>query len=106
MAINPEPLERMLANGQESAVLRFSLGNAYLELAPTRAVGHFLRATELDPDYSAAWKMLGRAYVATGAAALARRAFERGIEIAQAKGDVQAAKEMRVFLNRLNRAPE
>jgi hypothetical protein len=29
--------------------------------------------------------------------------YLRGIEVAEAKGDIQAAKEMRVFLNRLKK---
>jgi Tfp pilus assembly protein PilF len=96
-------LERLLAAGQDSAVLRFSLGNAYLGNDPRRAADHFTRATELDPNYSAAWKMLGRAWDAAGEHAPAAAAFEQGIAIAEQRGDLQAAKEMRVFLRRLTR---
>lgn len=103
MTARADALERLLAGGQDTAVLRFSLGQAYLETDPTRAALHFRRATELQPDYSAAWKMLGKAYAATGALSLARDAFERGIAVATGRGDVQAAKEMQVFLKRLNR---
>jgi hypothetical protein len=31
--------------------------------------------------------------------------YEQGIEAAEANGDLQAAKEMRVFLNRLRKGP-
>lgn len=105
MTTRIEALEQMLARGQDSSILRFSLGNALLEIDPGRAAAHFARAVELQPDYSAAWKMLGKAYAAAGDAASARAAFERGIEVAISRGDVQAGKEMQVFLKRLNRPP-
>lgn len=97
-----ERLEQMLAAGEDNALLRFSLGNAYLKSDPAAAAQHLRRAVEHDPDYSAAWKLLGRAEAAAGETAAARASFERGIEVAEARGDVQAAREMRVFLKRLD----
>jgi predicted Zn-dependent protease len=97
-------LEAMLNRGQDSALLRFSLGNEYLganEYIP--ATEHLRRAVELDPEYSAAWKLLGRALTAQSAIAEAIDAYRRGIEIAAANGDRQAAKEMTVFLRRLEK---
>jgi len=99
-------LERLLAGGQDSAVLRFSLGSAYLETDPERAAHHFESAVVLKPDYSAAWKMLGKAHTAAGNIARALEAYAQGIAVAQAKGDVQAEKEMQIFLKRLSRAPQ
>ena len=58
----------------------------------------------LDPGYSAAWKLLGKAAAAAGDAAAAIAAYRAGIEAAERKGDKQAVKEMRVFLRRLERA--
>ena len=98
-----ERLEALLATQGESALLRFSIGNAYLESSPALAVEHLHRAVALDPEYSAAWKLLGRALVANGAGVAARAAFEQGIEVAKRRGDVQAAKEMHVFLRRLQK---
>jgi Tfp pilus assembly protein PilF len=94
-------LEAMLAAGEDTALLRFSLGNAYLNHDPTRAVTHLRCAVALDPAYSAAWKILGKALIANGEEAAAIDAYRRGIEIAEAKGDIQAAREMRVFMQRL-----
>lgn len=95
-------LEELLARGQDNALLRFTLGNArYEENRFDEAERHLARAVELEPQYSAAWKMYGRALLAAGHAARAKAAFERGISVAQARGDVQAAKEMTVFLKRL-----
>ena len=96
-------LEALLASQGESALLRFSLGNACLEDAPAKAAEHLERAVALDPDYSAAWKLLGKALAANGDTQKAQRAYEQGIAVAEKRGDIQAAKEMRVFLKRLVR---
>lgn len=98
-----ERLEAMLAQGQDSAMLRFGLGQAYLEKDPAEAARHLREAITFDPDYSAAWKMLGRALDAAADTSGAVGAFEQGIAAAERKGDVQAAKEMQVFLKRINK---
>lgn len=97
-------LEAMLASGHETALLRFSLGDLCLndgEAGP--AAAHLARAVELDPGYSAAWKLYGRALTAAGDDAGAQQAFARGIAVASQQGDHQAAKEMRVFARRLHK---
>ena len=97
-------LEKMLAAGRDTALLRFGLGSEYLKLKqPAEAAVHLRRAVELDPGYSAAWKLLGRALAEAGDAAGARKAYQEGIAHAEAKGDIQAAKEMRVFVRRLDK---
>jgi predicted Zn-dependent protease len=96
--------ENMLASGKDNALLRFSLGNAYLGAGePARAVPHLYKAVEHDPGYSAAWKLLGRALNESGEAVRALEAYRHGIEVAEAKGDVQAAKEMTVFARRIEK---
>ena len=65
---------------------------------------HLQKAVEHDPRYSAAWKLLGRALNESGEAQSALEAYRQGIEIAQAKGDVQAAKEMTVFARRIEKS--
>ncbi len=96
--------EKLLASGQDNALLRFGLGQAYLQANEfTKAVGHLQRAVVHDKNYSAAWKLLGKALAAHGDDAAAIQAYQQGIIIAEAKGDVQAAKEMRVFLKRLQK---
>jgi predicted Zn-dependent protease len=95
-------LEAILARGQDSALLRFGLGQEYLKLDQIgKAVAHLRKAVELDAGYSAAWKLLGKALADAGYVDDARRAYESGIRAAQDKGDIQAAKEMGVFLKRL-----
>lgn len=100
-------LEKLLAGGRDDALLRFSLGGACLrEGDAAGAVEHLERAVVHQPGYSAAWKLLGQAHLAAGETAAAATAWTRGIEIAAARGDVQAAKEMRVFLKRLQKQGE
>jgi len=97
-----ENLEAMLAAGKDDALLRFSLGNAYLKEQPALAAEHLARAVELNPEYSAAWKIYAKALAGSGREHEAREAYARGIAAANRNGDIQAAKEMGVFLRRLN----
>ena len=99
-------LRAQLGGPRDGALLRFSLGNALLAHGDAfGAVVALREAVAFDANYSAAWKLLGRALSESGDAAAAMRAFEHGIEIAQARGDTQAAKEMAVFLRRLQKTP-
>jgi len=94
----------MLAAGRDGALLRFSLGNEYLKAGDAgRAAEHLARAVALDPKYTAAWKLYGRALAAAGTVDAALAAYREGIAIAAAKGDRQAEKEMRVFARRLEK---
>ena len=103
--MNPaERFEALLAAGKDNALVRFSLGMQYLNAGDhARAAPHLRAAVAHDPGYSAAWKLLGRALGQAGARDEAREAYRRGIEAAEAKGDKQAAKEMAVFLKRLDK---
>ena len=97
-------LEALLAKGTDNALLRFGLANEYLKLGQfEQAIGHLRKALAHDPKYSAAWKRLGKALADTGRTEEAGTAYENGIKAADEKGDVQAAKEMRVFLDRLRK---
>ena len=100
-----ERLRALCGGPRDGALLRFSLGTALLgDGAAADAAIEFRRALEFNPDYSAAWKLLGRALVESGDAAQARQAWNDGIGAAQRVGDVQAEKEMRVFLKRLDKS--
>ena len=99
-----ENLEAMLAAGQDNALLRFTLGNVLLKQGETQgAVEHLRQAVSQDPGYSAAWKVYGKALQALGDAEAAAKAYETGIAAAGKKGDIQAAREMQVFLKRLRK---
>lgn len=97
-------LEAMLARGEDNALLRFTLGNILFQQKQyAEAEPHLARAVELDPDYSAAWKIYGRTLGAAGKIPEAINAFKQGIATAERRGDIQAAKEMTVFLRRLEK---
>lgn len=101
-----ENFEKMLAAGKDNALLRFTLGNAYLGAGDAvKAVPHLQKAVEHDPAYSAAWKLLGKALNESGNAQAALAAYQQGIQVAEAKGDKQAAKEMAVFAKRIEKSP-
>ena len=101
MAALIEKFEQMLAVGKDNTLLRFSLGNEYLKIADfEHAILHLKRALGHDPDYSAAWKLLGKAYTGAKRFQEAIDAYRKGIEVAEKKGDVQAVKEMRIFIKR------
>lgn len=98
-------LEALIAAGKDGPTVRFGLGKACLERSdPIASRRHLERAIELDPSYSAAWKLLGRACAEGGDTDAAAQAWRRGIASATERGDRQAAKEMGVFLRRLERA--
>jgi tetratricopeptide (TPR) repeat protein len=97
--------EAMLRRGQDSALLRYSLGAEYLKGdAVMEALPHLAEAVKLDPTYSAAWKLYGKALTAADRHDEAIAAFDRGIQVARDKGDIQAGKEMAVFRKRAERA--
>lgn len=99
-----ENFEKMLEQGKDSALLRFALGNEYLKADnPCNAITHLREAVRQDPKHSASWKLLGRALTETGALAEALEAYRQGIAVAEAKGDLQAAKEMTVFARRVEK---
>lgn len=98
-------LEALLARGQDNALLRYGLGAEYLKAQRYADAAIQLRAAVThDPNYSAAWKLLGQALAGAGDAIQARSAFDAGIRVAETKGDIQAAKEMKVFRKRLDAA--
>ena len=99
-----ENFEAMLAAGRDNALLRYSLGNEYLKQGEAaKAAEHLARAVEHDPKYSAAWKLLGRALAEARRLDEALAAYRQGVAVAEARGDVQAAKEMAVFARRIEK---
>lgn len=100
-----ERFEAMLAAGRDNPLLRFTLGSEYLKCnEEAKAAEHLRAAVAQDAEYSAAWKLLGKALQQTDDRDGAIDAYRNGIAAAERKGDKQAAKEMTVFLRRLTRA--
>ena len=97
----------MLERGQDSEMLRFTLGSAYFkEGEASLAVEHLEKAVAMKPDYSAAWKMLGRALAAADRLTDALTAFDQGLQVAESNGDKQTAKEIAVFRRRAEKQLE
>jgi len=99
-----ENLQRMLERGQDSPLLRFALGQECLKAGDfVTAIDHLRQAVDQNPRYSAAWRALGEAHTRAGSPERAAAVYEHGIAAANAAGDIQAAKEMTVFLKRLRK---
>jgi len=95
-------LKKILEQGQDSVILRFGLGNALFKSGQAaEAISHLKVAIEFDPEYSAAWKILGKALVDVGDKEQAIVVYEKGLLVAEKKGDRQAVKEINIFLKRL-----
>lgn len=85
-------------------MLRLTLGNAYMRNGEQEtALRHLREAVRLDPDYSAAWKGLGRALVEADRPQEALQTYRQGLEVAERHGDMQIVRELKVFIRRLER---
>ncbi len=97
-------LEKLIGTPRDNALLRFGLGNEYLKAGNAAvAVEHLTQAVTQDPTHSAAWKLLGKALADCERPRDALQAYRQGIETAEKKGDKQAAKEMAVFVKRIEK---
>jgi len=100
-----ENLCAMRGGPRDGALLRLTIANARLARGETSlAIEELREALNFDPDYSAAWKLLGKMLVAAGDIAAAIETYQSGIAAAIRRGDKQAEKEMTVFLRRVARA--
>lgn len=101
MAIT-DNLEKLLADGQDNAMIRFGLGSAYFNAGRfAEAIPHLKQCIGHDVDYSAAYKLLGKALVKEDQEEEALKVFETGLPIAIAKGDKQTEREINAFLRKL-----
>lgn len=99
-----ENFEKMLAAGKDNLLLRFALGNEHFKLGGFAAARvHLEAALAFDPHHSASWKLLGKALSESGDLAAALETYRCGIAAAEAKGDLQAVKEMQVFARRIEK---
>ncbi|MEM9304557.1 MAG: tetratricopeptide repeat protein [Pseudomonadota bacterium] len=96
--------ESLLASGRDDPMLRLTLGQGYLAQGrPDDAAAQLRAALEAKPDYTAAWKFLGKALEAAGDLEGARSAWAEGLAVADRTGDRQIEREMQVFLRRLDK---
>ena len=97
-----EQLKQLAEVDPEDPVVFYGLGSEYLRRGDAAAAAEALhRCLELKPDYSAAHRELGRALEKLGRVEEAVAAYRRGHEVATEKGDLQTAREISIFLKRL-----
>lgn len=96
-----EKLLKMLEDGKDAPLLRFSLAKAQMAARQfDDAAQHLREAVHQDPDYSAAWAALGECLMHLGDDDGAVAAWVEGIAVAMKKGDIQAKRQMDVRLRR------
>ncbi len=97
-------LEKLLDSERDGAVLRLTLARALLQQQqPELALVHLHKALNFDPDYSAAWTLLGQIHADQGREEDALKAWQQGLRASAARGDQQAGKMLQVFVRRLRR---
>lgn len=99
-----DQLRALCGGPRDGALLRLSIANALLQAGERdSAIAQLREALRFDPEYSAAWKTLGRVLADGGEVRAAIAAYRDGIAAAHKRGDKQAEKEMVVFLRRLEK---
>lgn len=95
---------KLLERDPENPMVLYSLGNElFKEEKYTEAREYLSRAVRNKPDYSVAYRTLGRTLYELGEDAEARRVFAEGREVAERNGDLQTVKEIDVFVRRLEK---
>jgi len=97
-----QQFEEFLKTNPDNALFQYSLGLEYLRVGNAeKAITPLRAAIRLQADYSAAYRELGKALTQAGLTEEAVQTYREGINVAKGRGDLQTAREMRVFLNRL-----
>ncbi|MGV1759584.1 tetratricopeptide repeat protein [Rhizobium sp. A22-96] len=90
-----------LESGDDGPLLRFALGKSLLDASDANgALPHLREAVRQNSDYAAAWAQLGRCELALGAEDAAIEAWSRGRDAARRHGEVQAERQISVWLRR------
>ncbi|CAA9465522.1 MAG: TPR repeat [uncultured Rubrobacteraceae bacterium] len=99
-----EMFRKLLQRDERNPMVLYSLGSElFKEGKYAEARDQLRRAVEHKPDYSVAYRALGRAHFELGEGAEAGRVFEEGRRVAEANGDLQTVKEIDVFKRRLEK---
>ena len=99
-----EMFRKLLEKDPENPMILFSLGNElFKEGECAQARTHLRRAIENKPDYSVAYRTLGRVHYELHGDAEARQVFTEGREVAEKNGDLQTVREIDVFMRRLEK---
>ncbi len=99
-----EMLKQMIAQQPDNPLFYYTLGKELLTAhQPVEATEALRRAVDLNPNYTAAYRELGRALTQAGNIEEAKGVYRKGIEVGEKTGDLQTVKEMQVFLRRLEK---
>ena len=103
-ASRTDMFRKLLQRNPENPMVLYSLGNElFKEGRYGEARDYLQRAVANKPDYSVAYRMLGRAHYELHENTEARSIFVKGREVAQNNGDLQTVKEIDVFMRRLQK---
>jgi uncharacterized protein HemY len=95
---------KLLERDPENPMVLYSLGSElFKDKKYSEAREHLILAVRNKPDYSVAYRTLGRTLYELGEDDEARRVFDEGREVAQKNGDLQTVKEIDVFTRRLEK---
>ena len=98
---------KLLAKDPDNPMVLYSLGSELFKEGRFEEARDLLqRAVENKPDYSVAYRMLGRAHFELHENSEARNVFLKGKEVARKNGDLQTVKEIGVFMRRLEKREE
>ncbi len=96
--------EKMLDLSNDNALVRFTLGSAFLKQRQYKeAVQHLQIAIEFSPDYLAAWKALSKAFIGLKDLQKALDTLRKSKEIAILKGDQTSVKELSNSISEINK---
>ena len=94
-----EIFEAMARSQPGDAMVWYGLGSEYLKLEEWAKASQALRhVIEVNPDYTAAYQMLGTALLNQGQVEEARRAWQEGIKAAERTGAWKAGQHMEGLL--------
>lgn len=95
---------RLLERDPDNPMVLYSLGSElYKEQNYNEAKKYLVQAIQVKPDYSVAYRTLGRTLYELHEDAEASRVFAEGREVARANGDLQTVREIDVFVRRLDK---
>jgi tetratricopeptide (TPR) repeat protein len=97
-----QQLEAMLADEPHDAELRYMLAMEHVSEGDDEgAICRFRELFEMAPDYPPAYHMAGRTLQRLGRLKEAQELLQRGIPLAEKRGDSHAAGEMQELLDNL-----
>lgn len=95
---------RLLERDPNNPMVLYSLGSElYKAQDYNESKKYLIQAIQVKPDYSVAYRTLGRALYELHEDDEARRVFAEGREVARANGDLQTVREIDVFVRRLDK---